>query len=63
MSDQPVPVRTEYIGIVDGGYLWRVWRTDTNEPIGWNLVPIEEETSADLVDEAQAWSEGSSSPA
>ena len=52
MTDSPVPVRTEYIGIVDGGYLWQVWRTDTNEPIGWNLVPIDEETSTDLVAEA-----------
>ena len=44
MSDSPVPIRTEYIGIVDGGHLWKVWRTDTNEPIGWNLIPIEVET-------------------
>ena len=41
MSDAPVPIRTEYIGEVNGGHLWQVWRTDTNEPIGWNLVPVD----------------------
>jgi len=50
MSD-PVPIRTDYVGIVDGGHLWAVWRTDTNEQIGWNLTPI----AADLVAEAEAW--------
>ena len=69
MIDEPVPVRTEYIGEVDGGHLWQVWRTDTNEPIGWNLVPIVvaeegtdetiELTPADLIAEAQTWAVGS----
>ena len=40
MTDSPVPIRTEYIGEVDGGHLYQVWRTDTNETIGWNLTPI-----------------------
>jgi hypothetical protein len=51
MTDQPVPTRTEYVGIVEGGHLWSVWRTDTNEQIGWSLRSIE--TDADA--EAEAW--------
>jgi hypothetical protein len=51
MTDQPVPIRTDYVGIVDGGHLWSVWRIDTNEQIGWSLTPIE--TDADA--EAEAW--------
>jgi hypothetical protein len=43
MTDQAVPIRTEYGGIVDGGHLWSVWRTDTNEQIGWSLRPIDPE--------------------
>ena len=43
MTDQPVPIRTDYVGIVDGGHLWSVWRTDTNEQIGWSLRSIDPE--------------------
>ena len=47
MTDSPVPIRTEYIGEVDGGHLYQVWRTDTNEPIGWNLIPIADPPDTD----------------
>lgn len=50
MTDLPVPIRTEYVGIVDGAHVWQVWRTDTNEAIGWNVSPIAD----DLDDEALA---------
>lgn len=49
MIDSPVPVRTEYVGIVDGAHVWKVWRTDTNEAIGWNVSPIDTDA------EAEAW--------
>lgn len=48
MTDSPTPIRTEYIGIVNDAHVWQVWRTDTNEPIGWNVSPI-----ADDEDEAE----------
>ena len=43
MTDQPVPIRTEYVGVVDDAHVWRVWRTDTDEAIGWNVSPIDPE--------------------
>ena len=47
MTDSPVPVRTEYIGIIDDAHVWQVWRTDTNEPIGWNVSPIADDDEAE----------------
>lgn len=47
MTDQPVPVRIEYVGEVDGGHLWQVRRTDTDELIGWNLTPTDTDTDND----------------
>jgi hypothetical protein len=41
MTEDPAPIRTEYVGIIDETHVWRVWRTDTNEPIGWNVSPID----------------------
>jgi hypothetical protein len=43
MTDTPTPIRTDYVGIVDGGHLYQVWRIDTNQLIGWNLTPIDPE--------------------
>jgi hypothetical protein len=48
MTNQAVPIRTEYVGIVDGGHLWAVWRTDTNKQIGWNLTPIDPDTETEV---------------
>ena len=51
MTDLPAPIRTDYVGIIDGAHVWQVWRTDTNEPIGWNVSPLDTE----LDDDAEAW--------